>query len=128
MKIYRGPRSKDFEDDSHILVDSRDLSENDKPWSKNCKFEVNVSKESNERHSVVNLVIEEGDILALHKGLLRGIYAKAKKHDETLKEKTMLIESLESIRTKISLSKLKDTPDILDKIDLIIGSTLSKNR
>ncbi len=126
MKIYRGPLSKDFEDDSHLLVDSRDLSKNNNPWSKSCKFDFNVSKEGHERHSVVNLVLEEQDILALHKGLLQGIYDKATKYDQTLKEKHTLIKTLESIKLKLSLLKLKSNSDTLDEIVLTINSVLSK--
>lgn len=93
MKIYRGPKSQNFEhtysetikmagDENHKFVDKVDLSNDTGSWSGEKSIAVNVTKEGSERRAVVHIVIEEADIIALHQGLMKGLQRKRELWEE----------------------------------------------
>ncbi len=106
MKIYRGPKGKKFRhtytenikvagDDDHKFVDSIDLSNQVNPWSGETYVAVNVTKKGDERQSVVHIVLEENDVIALFQGLMKG-----------LREKRELWEEAFTILNSINLSSI----------------------
>lgn len=79
MRVYRGPSSKEFNDDSHEKVDDQDLTCFDRKWTGTLRFRVNVTKDISERQAVAHVELNDSEILSLHKGLVDGLYEKSKK-------------------------------------------------
>lgn len=104
MKIYRGPSSKDFNDDTHQLVESRDLSETIQPWTVQYIFRANLTKETfAERHSEAHVMLSEQDVVAMYQAL---ISEKLKKFDELEAENIKLKTKSNFLEAKIIQSRL----------------------
>lgn len=72
MRIFRGPKTKDFGDESVTKVDEIDLSTDSRPWfGKSNRVEVNITKKGSKRKSVVYLDIGATDVLGLLQGLVK---------------------------------------------------------
>lgn len=97
MHIFRGPASKKFDDESHKLVESKDLSKKVYPWTNQFLVEANISKESTEKYSTANILISDTDVIALHQSLVSGMREKVKKFDDQEKLISELKNSLEEI-------------------------------
>ena len=93
MKIYRGPKGKKFRyantelvkiagDEYHQFVDSVDLSDHISSQSGETYVAVNITKEGDERQSVVHIVFEEADVIALHQELMKGLQKKRQLWEE----------------------------------------------
>jgi hypothetical protein len=74
MKIYRGPSTKPFYDESHQLVAEISVLNDNEPWTGTKILKANVSKEAVERQAVVNIAVDEKEILHLHKVLLESLF------------------------------------------------------
>ncbi|HDR9202080.1 TPA: hypothetical protein QDB48_003412 [Burkholderia vietnamiensis] len=96
MKVYRGPSSKDFSDDTHQLVSSNELSKEMKPWSGQYMTSANLTKEvAPERQSIAHIGLRESDVLALYRALIdeKLRLFDALQHENTsLKMKTLRLE------------------------------------
>jgi hypothetical protein len=101
MKIFRGPESQPFEYTNtpqvrvfngvgHEGVDDVDLSLATEPWSGVAVVKARISKDAKERKSVIHIVLEDNDIIALHQGLVRGLLQSRKNADEASCELTRL--------------------------------------
>ena len=77
MKIYRGPSSKPFTDESHELVSTTDLAKVTKLWHDSIVFQANITKEPIERQSLAHVVLNSADVLTLHSTLLTGLLARS---------------------------------------------------
>lgn len=130
MKIYRGPESKDFSDHSHELVDNRDLSSESGAWTSQKKIKVNITKDVNTRQSVAHINFEEADIIALHQGLVSGLYEKAKKTELLENEINILKSTLEKIKNKATFAAItSNTNAALNEIKNLAESALrNKNK
>ena len=99
MKVYRGPNSKDFQDDTHQLVSSNELSEGMRPWSGHYWTEANVTKEIDpRRQSVAHVGLSEADVLALHRALIE---EKLRQFDELQAENGRFRKKTMKLETKI---------------------------
>ena len=70
MKVYRGPSSKSFSDNSHELV-SRVLPDQlEEGIRSNALMQFNITKEAVERQAVCTAQFEDGDLIPMVAGLL----------------------------------------------------------
>ena len=97
MRIYRGPRWKDFyegDDESpHSLVDEVPVPPS--PWSSTTVIRANVSKNAEERVAVIHIEFEVSDVLNLHRGLLEGLIARSEQAERTI---SALRQTLRDVR------------------------------
>lgn len=126
MKIFRGPISRDFPDDSYELVDTHDFSKEESAWVKNKTILLNISKEANERQSAAQLILEENDILALHHGLILGLREQTMQCEKIKKQISILTKALSDISMIASLANLKNNDPAFDKIKTKISTVLQK--
>ncbi len=96
MKVYRGPNSKDFGDDTHQLVSSNELSKDMKPWSGHYITSANLTKEvAPERQSIAHIGLSEADVLALYRALIDEkfrLFDAVQRENTNLKIKTLRLE------------------------------------
>ena len=126
MKIFRGPVSRDFPDDSYELVDTHDFSKEKNAWVKNKNILLNISKEANERQSAAQLILEEDDILALHQGLILGLREQAMQCEKNKNKISILVKALNEISVTATLANLKNKDPALDKIKEKVAAALQK--
>lgn len=77
MKVYRGPRSSAFSEESHQLVDSPDIKKGIQVWHDEVLITANISKDATERHSVAHLSLDATDVMTLHSALIGGLAARS---------------------------------------------------
>lgn len=70
MKVYRGPQSKPFWDDSHEFVSQVKPEELEKGISEKAYITFNISKDYVERQSICTTQFEDEDIVPMIRGLL----------------------------------------------------------
>jgi hypothetical protein len=113
MRVFRGPSTKDFGDDTHQLVEERDLSKDVKPWSDNYVFQANLTKEPlAERQAVAHVTLSEDDVIGIHRALM----------DEKLRQYKSArdrIKSLEGQLMQIRQALLPNTRSDAAKISAI---------
>lgn len=103
MKVYRGPSSKDFSDDTHQLVSNNELSKDMKPWSGHYMTSANLTKEvAPERQAIAHIGLSESDVLALYRAL---IDEKLRLFDALQRENTNL--KLKLLRLENKITELK---------------------
>jgi hypothetical protein len=120
MKVYRGPESKDFLDDSRELVDTKDLSKEKHPWTGLKNFRVNLSKESTERQSIGHIVINAEEITTLHQGLVAGLLEKSNRCEIYEEQVKLLKKALSDIKHRALVGKLTSKDENFEKIKNIV--------
>ena len=70
MKVYRGPSSKSFHDDSHELVSRVSASALEEGIRSNALIRFNVTKDGYERQAVCTAQFEDTDVIPMISGLL----------------------------------------------------------
>lgn len=101
MRIYRGPAGQKFEYANspnvklalgveHELVDEFDLSVHNENWHGTRVIRAKIDKNSFKRSSVVHILIDETDIIALHQGLMEGLRQKRQHAEEASRELSAL--------------------------------------
>lgn len=70
MRVYRGPSSKPFEDDSHVPVDQVKPEELEKGIRSNAFIRFDINKDAYERQAVCTIQFEEADMIPMISGLL----------------------------------------------------------
>ncbi len=129
MKIYRGPKSKDFGDDSHELTDTKDLSHDTERWTVRKIVETNITKDGIERQAVTNIVLEEGDVVALYQGLIKGWQEKIGAFDALTKEALERKQALDQIYRIARLRNPKEADaEVITKIMSIAESVLKEKK
>ena len=111
MKIYRGPRTKDFSDDSHELVDTKNLAEIS-PWHASIRVAVNLSKEPLDRQAIGHIEFEPEDVLSLLATLIEGLRQRSAELDQAQE----LLGSFRSAILDIRFEASQDDPGRLKKI------------
>jgi hypothetical protein len=114
MKIYRGPSSKPFSDESHELVYTTDLAKVTKLWHDSVVFQANITKEPVERQSLAHVVLNSEDVLTLHSTLITGLLARSanlekmeRKIDKVKQNLYSMYETLEPLGSGDSENDLK---------------------
>lgn len=108
MEVFRGPKTKDYSDEAHKLVDTLEIADR-KPWSTFTDLHVNITKEPNERESVATLRLTESDVDNLYQSLTKGRENQAK---EILKMRL----ALENIKRTALVFQIKNKDENLQKI------------
>jgi hypothetical protein len=121
--VYRGPSSKDFLDESHELVASVDLSSDMEPWTSSKTVRVNVSKDAHQRFSVVTIIINDTDILALNQGLVKGLQREANEGGAAKKTVAKLQAALKDIAEWALLADV-DEAGVIPKIQACAEAAL----
>jgi hypothetical protein len=109
MKVYRGPSSKPFTDDTHELVSRVPPEQLEEGIRSKALIRFNITKEGNERQAVCTAQFEDGDIIPMISGLL----ARLNANQDCIKQiqATMKVKSLSAqdklLRIQHSLSGLK---------------------
>lgn len=123
MQIFRGPSTKDFGDDTHQLVEERDLSSDIKPWSDNYVFQANLTKEAfAERQAIAHVKLSEDDVIAMHRALMDEKlrqYNAARDKIKTLETQLMQIRLALLSSTKSDAAKISDVKKALRLDDSI---------
>ena len=70
MKVYRGPSSKPFSDESHEFVSRVKPEQLEKGISSKARIRFNVTKRLYERQAVCTAQFEEADLIPMISGLL----------------------------------------------------------
>ena len=76
MKVYRGPSTKAFEDDSHELVSSITPEELQQSISEGSYIRFNITKEANERQAVCTAHFENKDIIPMINGIISKLFTQ----------------------------------------------------
>lgn len=76
MKVYRGPSSKQFHNESHELVAEIPPTKLEEWVRTSALFQFNISKESNQRQAVCTAKFEEADMIPMIQGLLARLSAQ----------------------------------------------------
>jgi hypothetical protein len=99
MKIYRGPSSKPFQDDTHEYVSQILPDQLAEGISSSARIRFNITKDGYERQAVCTALFEEQDIIPMIGGLL----ARLK----------MSQECIAAIRSALSEKDLSDAQRLL---------------
>lgn len=126
MKLYRGPASKDFSDDTHERVATHDFSKDRTPWDRELRVRLNASKDPIERRSVAHVVLEQDDVLALHEGLMAGLVGKAKQAEALNMKNVQLRAVLLSIQRKLEQANPDEHHKLVADLTEIVGKALGK--
>ena len=70
MKVYRGPSSKHFSDDTHELVSRVQPQELEDGIRSNALIRFNITKDGTERQAVCTAQFEDADVIPMISGLL----------------------------------------------------------
>ncbi len=70
MKIYRGPKTKPFIDDTHELVAKVSPEELEKGVREKARMAFNISKDGVYREAVCTAIFEDSDLVPVANGLL----------------------------------------------------------
>lgn len=70
MKIYRGPKTKPFVDDTHELVAKVSPEELEKGVREKARMTFNISKDGVLREAVCTAIFEDSDLVPVANGLL----------------------------------------------------------
>lgn len=102
MEIYRVARKQKMSEDDYEKVDERDLSNDSESWTFKKRIEIiNISKDANERQSLIRIVFSEKDIIALHDGLMKGWRKKLSGYKNLKAENDKLKEDIRSLRESL---------------------------
>lgn len=119
MKIYRGPKTKRFDDDSHILVDEKQLGVSG-TWEKDKNIIFNITKDGTEREAVGTIRFSEEDIEKLYFSLIQSRLNAYTKFCE-------MKAGLESIKNIAMLAPLQEKasgnglgPNVSEKFEKIL--------
>lgn len=82
MKVFRGPSSKNFMDDTHELVSKVTPQELEKSITSGANIRFNINKDAIERKAVCTVQFEDEDIVPMISGLL----SKLKVQQVTLRQ------------------------------------------
>jgi hypothetical protein len=96
MKVYRGPDSKPYSDDTHEHVSTVSGQVLHKGLAMRAPIKVNISKDARERQAVCHLLFEEEDFVPLIEALL----VRMKDHQKTLRQMRTAIQSKASLEDK----------------------------
>lgn len=107
--------TKEFADDSHELVDKRDI-QNVKPWTSTFSIQVNITKDPVERQSVATLQFTESDIDVLYQALVKGRENQSQTLEAVRRENEFLEDALDKIKRLALLAQIKDKNDSFAKI------------
>ena len=100
MKVYRGPQSKPFTDDSHEYVSQIKPNELEEGIKSNALIQFNITKDGYERQAVCTALFEDDDYIPMINGLL----SRLNKQQECLSAiKVVMDEGLIANDEKISL-------------------------
>lgn len=109
MDMYRGPRDKDFQDDSHKRVHTEDLSARKWSWHTGVWIGAfNLSKDPREWQVVGHLHLERKEVLALHEGLIRGLLERSERLDAVEKSLVTMRDALWQIAMSNSADAMKE--------------------
>ena len=81
MRIFRGPSSVPFPDESHELVSTPDLSTMGTFLNGTIVLCANVTKDPNERQALAHIELSATDIVALQNKLLAELMARSRELD-----------------------------------------------
>lgn len=124
MKLYRGPASKDFSDDSHELVAKHDFSKEKITWTEQVRVRLNASKEAYERQSVAHVAVDQNDVLALYEGLVAGLVEKANRLAEVEERELALRGALRSVKLKLELHRIRENENLVADLLEIVADSL----
>ena len=82
MKIFRGPSTKPFNDDSHELVSEIEAGKSATFVKDSVILVANITKQPEERQAVAHVQLDAVDLLALHRRLITGLEAKSNELDK----------------------------------------------
>ena len=105
MRVYRGPSSKPFIDDTHELVSRVTPEQLEEGIRSKALIRFNVTKEGLERQSVCTAQFEDGDIIPMISGLLARLNANQN-----------CIKKIQSIMNKKNLSDEEKLLNIQDAL------------
>jgi hypothetical protein len=92
MRVYRGPSSKPFIDDTHELVSRVPAEQLEEGIRSKALIRFNITKEGYERQAVCTAQFEDGDIIPMISGLLARLNANQnciKKIQATMNSKSL---------------------------------------
>lgn len=126
MKIFRGPSSKAFSDDSHELVATTDIGAATQIWHDAVLLRANITKEMNERQAVAHIQLDASDVLSLHSKLLTGLLSRSANFDKTEARIGRILQQLYIIYEKVDAiddGEIAETIklDLLDHIGIALG-------
>lgn len=127
MKVYRGPKTKDFSDDSHEKVDEQEIKEL-QPWTDEIRLQVNATKDAQdkERQSVVTLVFKESDIDCLYESLLVGRSKKSKALASANSQIRELKAALDGIKRIALLASMQGQAETIKKVLKVARNALGE--
>lgn len=70
MKIYRGPKTKPFIDDTHELVAKVSADELERGVREKSRMTFNITKDGTVREAVCTAIFEDSDLVPVANGLL----------------------------------------------------------
>ena len=126
MKVYRGPSTKEIWDDSHEIVDRKDLSKGLGPWTDTTSIKVNITKDISERQAIAHIEFAEADVLGLYQAMVQGWKEEAQALKEMRKEVHFLRQALREIHEKASYAEIFGETETLSQINTVVNNTLEK--
>ena len=108
MKIYRGPSTKPFEDDTHELVSEISPEDLENSIAKDSYIRFNITKEINERQAVCTARFDSKDIVPM----VNGVMSK-------LELQQTALSKIKKIMTKSAFSDKKKIEEIQKVIETI---------
>jgi hypothetical protein len=115
MKVYRGPKSTEFGDDTHKLVDEPDIKKSLRLWHDEVLIRADVSKEAQDRFSVAHVSLDASDVLALHSALTAGLAARSAnltKAENRIAEAKQVLNSMYEVLQRVAPTYPSPTEDI----------------
>lgn len=127
MKVYRGPKTKDFIDGSHEKVDEQEIKDI-QPWTDEIKLQVNATKDAQgkERQSVVTLVFKESDIDCLYKSLAVGRSNKSKALESANSQIRELEAAIDGIKRIALLAPMQGETETIKKVLKVARNALGE--
>ena len=127
MKVYRGPKTKDFSDDSHEKVDDKEIKDI-QPWIGEMDIQVNATKDAKdkERQSVVTLRFKESDIDCLYKALVAGRTNKSKELESAKSQIVNLKAALDGIKRIALLAPKQSESETIKKVLKVARNALGE--
>ncbi len=126
MKIFRGPSTKDFSDESHEEVSSINLSETLPPWDTVVRVRANITKDAIERQAVAHVEFTRDDLFDLHSRFLEGLIAKADEYDDAYKRVVELMSALMQISHLRSELNSREASDLVQEMIEIAEKVLKR--
>jgi fructose 1,6-bisphosphatase len=82
MKVYRGPSTKPFHDDTHEHVSTVSAEELEESLAEGSVISFNITKEVNERQAICTTYFESQDVIPM----INGIISRLLRQQEALSE------------------------------------------